>query len=378
MSLALGHVRAVTIGATLAFFLGACTAPTQSEPTGAQGAADEDFGLAQNTDWTIDRGATQKVRVVAYGDSIFAGYQGGLQKVGRRAAPYVAAELLALRWQANVEVVRRAQTGGVAADVLTAMTNDKSFMQDPSTRAVYFEMCGNDYLQARQAFASATGTCDTAKLDAALATCITNVDKAMTLVNATATTATTKGVANLYYPGFDKDVAAARCTDASGQHPKIQDVLLPYMARSNYRTCSVARQRGFGCADTFAEFMAADVDTNDDGLVDSDALRLDPSGAETEAAYVTRITQTLRATLRDGHHHGLPPGAAAGDAADYIYSDDIHPTVYLGMVNVGSTGTAPPDFTDAQLGSGRNPMWNLYGHERLGAALAAFAPAAAE
>jgi len=40
--------------------------------------------ITQNTSWTITRsGATSTYRVVAYGDSIFAGYNGGLFSVAR-------------------------------------------------------------------------------------------------------------------------------------------------------------------------------------------------------------------------------------------------------------------------------------------------------
>ena len=49
--------------------------------------------INQNTSWTINRtGATGTYRVVAYGDSIYAGYNGSLFSVARRASPYVSGQ----------------------------------------------------------------------------------------------------------------------------------------------------------------------------------------------------------------------------------------------------------------------------------------------
>jgi hypothetical protein len=237
-------------------------------------------------------------------------------------------------------------------------------MEAASTRAVHFEMCGNDYLSARKRLAAGSGQCDLTGLDAALQTCSTNTERAMQRINSSAPAAAKKVVSNLYYPGYDADNTLARCTDASGQRVNIQKVLLSYMARSNWRVCSLAKQYGFGCADSFAEFMGSDADTNSDGVADSDALRFDPS--ETEAAYVDRISGRLRATVVDANHKGT--GGPAGATADFIFTDDIHPTAFGPQISTG-TGQGPADFTDAQIVNGKNPQWNSYGHERMGWAL---------
>ena len=42
-------------------------------------------------------------------------------------------------------------------------------MQAADTRVVMFEMCGNDFLQARSSFEGQTGTCNYSVLDTALA-----------------------------------------------------------------------------------------------------------------------------------------------------------------------------------------------------------------
>jgi lysophospholipase L1-like esterase len=335
------------------------------------GTFHEGLSIGQNTTWTIDRGSSQTFRVVAYGDSIFAGYQGGIFQVARRGAPYVAGEYLAKTWSTNVEVVRRAETGGLASEVLGRIVDDKSYMEDPSTRVVYFEMCGNDYLQARRAFASSSGACDLSMLSAALDTCTGNTKQAMDQINASARTAKRKAVANLYYPGFDRDNVAAGCTDpATGVQANVQTVLLPLIARSNWRVCDLARQNDFGCADAFAEFMGADYDTNGDGVVDTVGLRFRPG--ESEDAYVKRITTTLRATVRDANHHGL----AAGSTIGYLFTDDIHPTAFSDSIGNGADGRSSPDFPDSQIVGGKNPKWYLFGHERIGMALANLGPAA--
>ena len=350
----------------------ACAAPSSEEQSEDSvqsiSQTDPDLTLPQTSDWTIETpGATKKVRVVAYGDSIFAGYNRSLFSVARRAAPLVAGEYLALTSKVNVEVVRRTESGAVASQVESRIQKEKSYMQDPSTRAVYFEMCGNDYLQARDAFKNQSGTCDFSGLDEALATCSANIASAMKTINASAPAAASKVVMNLYYPGYGADDANADCTDASGAQVHVQNALFPYMAHSNWRACTLAKQNGFGCADAFAEVMGADYDSNGDGKIDSDALRFDPN--ESEDAYVERITVTLRSTVIDSNKKELTSAKTVG----YLQGDDTHPT-YYGSTIGSFGGSGAPDFTAAQISGGKNPQWNLFGHERIGHALAKFNP----
>ena len=78
--------------------------------------------LNQNVSWTIDRpGTTTKYRVVAYGDSIYAGYNGSITNAARFAAPTVDAEYLSALWNADIESVRRAKSGAVASDVTSGV-----------------------------------------------------------------------------------------------------------------------------------------------------------------------------------------------------------------------------------------------------------------
>ena len=66
---------------------------------GSQAAAST---LNQNVSWTIDRaGSTTKYRVVAYGDSIYAGYNGSTTNAAKFSAPTVEAEYLAAQWNTD-------------------------------------------------------------------------------------------------------------------------------------------------------------------------------------------------------------------------------------------------------------------------------------
>jgi lysophospholipase L1-like esterase len=333
--------------------------------------------ITQNTSWTIDRaGTTAKYRITAYGDSIYAGYHGSLSNVARRAAPWADGEYMSALWNSDIEVIRRCKSGAVASDIYNnKIVAERSYMQTTNTRVVTFEMCGNDGLQARSSFAGQSGTCDYTPLNNAQANCTTYLQNAMTYINANAYSGIKlKVVANLYYPGYNADNALSGCTDAT-THAKVnkQQVFLPYIARMNWRACNFANTYGFQCADDFAQYMGADYDSNGDGQIDSDALRY--VQGESEAAYVTRITSTLRSTIRDANTHFV----SAGTSYDYIQSDDTHPTYYLSStIGVGffggtGTGSGPPDFVT--ISGGKNPVWNQYGHERMGWALSVYNPA---
>lgn len=322
--------------------------------------------LNQNVSWTINRaGTSTKYRVVAYGDSIYAGYNGSTLNAAKYAAPTVDAEYLSATWNADIESVRRAKSGAVAQDVYqNKIVAERSFMQNSSTRVVTFEMCGNDGLQARTAFKNQSGTCNFKVLTDAEATCKTYVGKAMDYINANAYPGTKlKIIGNLYYPGYDADNTQSSCKDPNtGATVKMQDRFLPSLARMNYWMCELARTKGFQCADNFAEFMGADIDTNGDGLPDVDGLRYIPG--ETEQNYVLRITSTLRNTLRDASQKF----ATAGSSFDYIQSDDVHPTYTGTTVTSGlfgdTKGSGAPRSTSFP--NGKSPLWNQYGHERMG------------
>ena len=332
--------------------------------------------VTQNTSWTIDRaGTTTSYRVTAYGDSIYAGYYGSISRVAKRAAPWVDGEYLSQLWNADIQVYRRAKSGAVASDIYNnKIVAERSYMQSSNTRVVTFEMCGNDGLQARSNFAGQSGTCNLTPLNNAQTNCTTYTAAAMDYINANAAAGTKlKVVANLYYPGYAADNALANCT-ISGVRPNKQEIFLPYLARMNWRACNFAAQKGFACADSFAQYMAADYDSNGDALIDSEAIRF--VNGESESAYVNKIVSTYRATLRDANTHFVN----ASTSYDYIQSDNTHPTytgatVYVGFFGGTGSGSGAPDYTDAQIVGGKNPVWNQLGHERMGWALSVYNPA---
>ncbi|WP_246480205.1 SGNH/GDSL hydrolase family protein [Inhella gelatinilytica] len=331
--------------------------------------------LNQNVSWTIDRaGTTAKYRVVAYGDSIYAGYNGSTTSAAKYSAPTVDAEYLSALWNADIESVRRTKSGAVASDVYAnKIVAERSYMQATNTRVVTFEMCGNDGLQARTAFKDQTGTCNYGVMDTALANCKTNVAKAMDYINANAYAGVKlKVISNVYYPGYAADNVQSSCKDATtGATVNLRDKFLPYLAKMNYWMCEYARLKGFKCADNFAEYMGADYDSNGDGLVDADGLRY--QSGETELNYVTRLTSTLKSTLRDANTKML----SASSSYDYIQSDDVHPTYNGGTVTAGlfggTTGTGAARYISFT--SGKNPIWNQLGHERMGWRISTYNPA---
>jgi lysophospholipase L1-like esterase len=336
--------------------------------------------LTQNLSWTIDRaGTSTKYRVVAYGDSIYAGYNTGLFSIALFAAPTVDADYLQNKWKVDMDIQRRCKSGAVASDVYNnKIVSEKSYMQATNTRVVTFEMCGNDGLQARSSFKGQTGTCNYGVMDTALNNCTTYQQAAMQYINANAYSGTkVKAIANLYYPGYGADNVNSSCKDATtGAVVNMRNKFLPYIAKMNWRACNFANTYGFKCQDNFAMFMGADYDSNGDGKIDSDGLKY--VQGESEAAYVTRITSTLKGTIRDANTHY----ASSTTSYDYIQSDDTHPTYSGGDVSTGiipggtASGSSAPDLADSQYVGGKNPFWQKYGHERMGWGLSLFNPTA--
>ncbi|MBX3024289.1 PxKF domain-containing protein [bacterium] len=329
--------------------------------------------IAQNSAWNVTRtGSTQTYRVVAYGDSIFAGYTSATS-IARRAAPHVMGEYLAALSGQKVEIRRRCQSGAVAADIYNTRLNtttDRAFMQDANTRVVMFEMCGNDYLQARSSFRSAAGACNYSGLQTAGTNCRTYTELAMKNINQYAHANTkVKVVMNLYYPGFDADNAYSACTDpvngdpANGNRVHMRTLFLPLLAESNWWTCHLAEQYGFECADAFAQYMARDYDGNGDGRIDSDAIRY--LKGESLDDYRSRIL-SLAGTLRDANLKLVTNSTTF----DYIQSDDTHPTFEGATASAFLTtpgGDVAVQFATAgPYPDGKNPHWNWNGHDRMG------------
>jgi hypothetical protein len=172
-----------------------------------------------------------------------------------------------------------------------------------------------------------------------------------------------KLISTLHYPGIDADNKVSTCKDAStGKGVNVAEMMLVRAARTNWMMCNTARQKGFVCVDSFAQIMAADYDSNGDGKIDSEAVSY--VAGESEASYVTRITQTLRSTIRDANKKYI----TASSSYDYIQSDDVHPSFTGGSVSTGfsgsASGTASPRYTTFT--GGKSPIWNQFAHERMG------------
>ena len=336
--------------------------------------------IAQNVSWTIQREApVAKYRLTAYGDSLYAGYKGSISEVATWNAPQVMGEYASNAWNADIEVVRRAKSGAVAGEVYEdKVVDDDDYMEHEDTRIVTFEMCGNDALQARSNLAGQDEgeDCDYTPLAEALVDCANYLEQSMVYINEHAAAGVKlKLVSNLYYPGYDEDDVMTDCNDPElGVPVNRQDVFLPYLARINWTVCSLAAQNGFECADTFAQFMGSDYDSNGDQKTDWRALRY--IEGESQDDYVERISVTLRETIRDPNTHFVN----AKRSRDYIRSDNTHPTYRGGETDVGTLGGSgggegPPRFEPERYRNNfKNPIWRKFGHERFGRTLALFIP----
>lgn len=324
--------------------------------------------IAQNSAWNVTRsGATSTYRFVAYGDSIYAGYKDAFT-ICRRAAAHDAAEYAAAKWGQNVEVRRRCQSGAVASGVYNRIVSDRSYMQTTNTRLVTCEMCGNDYLQARSSFKSQTGTCNYSVLTTAFNNCKYYTDLSIKYINTNASPNTrVKIIGNLYYPGYSADNVLTGCNDpTTGQPINCRDKFLPLLVESNWETGNLANTYGWVLADNFAEYMAADYDSNNDGQIDSDQIRYIPG--ETKDAYKNRIMAAYAAgILKDARTTKMINPTTS---VTYLLSDNTHPT-YLGAT-AGTLFTTPGGnvsvywATTGAYPNGKNPSWNLNGHDRLG------------
>jgi lysophospholipase L1-like esterase len=324
--------------------------------------------IAQNSAWNVTRpGATESLRIVAYGDSIYAGYTAPTT-VWRRAGPHVAGEYLAAVYGQNVEIRRRAQSGATASGIYSRITSaaDRAFMQTANTRVVTFAMCGNDYLQARSAFAGQTGQCNYTPLNNALSTCLDFTERSIQYINANAhPNVKLKIAGNIYYPGFDADNVETRCTDPqSGETFNRRDRFLPLLAESNWTTCTLAEQYGWACADFFAEYMAADFDSDGKGMTDRDAIRF--RSGESKEDYLHRITVEHVHLLSDSNFKEISPEESVG----YLISDNTHanglgPTAGTFLSTPGGN-VAVWHPTPGSYPERKNPTWNRNGSDRLG------------
>ncbi|MET0348996.1 MAG: hypothetical protein ABW067_04320 [Rhizobacter sp.] len=98
----------------------------------AAGADASASTITQNASWTVDRSlTTTKYRVVAYGDSIFAGFNTGVTSVAKYPGPTVQAEYLSALWKADIESIRRTKSGALAQDIYdNKIVAERAYMQN--------------------------------------------------------------------------------------------------------------------------------------------------------------------------------------------------------------------------------------------------------
>jgi hypothetical protein len=334
-----------------------------------------DGTIAQNSAWNVQRtGSGPALRIVAYGDSIKAGYI-DVNNVAWRASTHVSAEYGAALWGQTIEVRRRGQSGAVAQGIFNRInsTTDRAFMQTANTIGVDIAMCGNDYLQARSSFAGQSGTCNYGVLETALANCAHWTEESIKNINRYAhSNVKLKVVGNLYYPGYASDNQMTSCSDpGTGQPINRRDRFLPLIAESNWRTCNLAEQYRWVCKDNFAEFMAADYDSNGDGEIDREFVRY--RSGESLEDYLARILDAYEAGLfSDSNFKATAPATTVG----YLLSDNTHMTYQGPTAKAGLAGGTPGGNVTVQFPTagaypdGKNPIWNVNGHDRMGYAMA--------
>ena len=308
-----------------------------------------------------------------FGDSIYAGYDKSLSlsSVARRADPYVVGDYLATQWNANLEVVRLTESGATASQILNDEVNGygASYLT-AATRVVMLDSCGNDFLQARTSINGQTGSCNFGGLDTAIANCISSTKASLAQINSLISGVSglrgktvSRLLMNLYYPGFASDNTNLQCT-VSGVTPNRQSVYLDRLGQANFQLCGAAEAAGWKCVDDFSHYMAADYDTNNDGIVDQVNIAY-RGQSEGEAAYRSRINGYRTTIIHDSKTKGAV-NSTGHFSADYLLNnDDTHPTYTGGTI--GATTGAPSSVSHAQdFTTLPNQYWNVYGHERGG------------
>jgi len=249
-----------------------------------------------------------------YGDSIAAGYCG----------IFCRNDSLTVRYARHVANARDARVDyrgrAVSGDVMTSIA-DEIFSYVSDLRAadyVTLEGCGNDFLDARSTYRSASNCADESPLANALATCKSQMVRALDKIALERKAGSTVQIMALYYPGINSD--KSRICNGMNHF----DIFLDYIAEANWFTCNEAWKRGFKCMDGIAAFNAADFDTtlDADTAVDNAQIRLDPAiDTNNFAGYYSRIYGN-RAVLTDAN----TKRTTATTTVDYLLSDDTHPT----------------------------------------------------
>lgn len=252
--------------------------------------------------------------VTTFGDSIAAGYCGLFCTNDSLTVRY--AKAVANARDARVDYRGRAVSGEVMAEIVGEIQGNLTDLR--AADYVTLEGCGNDFLDARDTYRGQSNCTEEAPLANALATCKTQMVRALDTIAANRKAGSTVQVMVLYYPGVASDKGRS-CNGMSHF-----DVFLDYLAEANWFTCNEAWKRGFKCTDGLAAFNAADVDTtlDADTLVDAAQIRINQATDQNNfAGYYSRI-QDNKAVISDANTKRV----SATSTVDYLISDDTHPT----------------------------------------------------
>jgi lysophospholipase L1-like esterase len=248
-----------------------------------------------------------------YGDSIAAGYCGIFCRNDSLTVRY--GRHVANARDARVTYQGKAVSGEVMSQIAGRVVADTTL---GSADYITIEGCGNDFLNARSTYRDSSNCAVETPLANALATCKTQVVRALTDIAARRKAGSVVQVMALYYPGVNSDKGRI-CNGMSHF-----DIFLDYIAEANWFTCNEAWKRGFKCMDGLAAFNAADFDTtlDADTAVDAAQLRMSQAvDANNFAGYYSRLYES-RAVITDAN----TKRTSSTTTVDYLLSDDTHPT----------------------------------------------------
>lgn len=280
----------------------------------AGGRAEAAAGSESRTLNPSDGSYTTTRVVTAFGDSIAAGYCG----------IFCRNESLTVRYARHVANARDARVSyrgrAMSGEKMTQIANriDANLTDLRAADYITLEGCGNDFLDARSTYRSSSNCTNESPLANALATCKTQMVRALDRIATERKPGSIVQLLGTYYPGVASDKSRS-CNGMSHF-----DIFLDYLAEANWFTCNEAWKRGFKCTDGLAAFNAADVDTalDPDSTVDAAQIRMS-QGVDFNnfGGYYSRI-QDNKAVITDANTKRV----SASSTVDYLLSDDTHPT----------------------------------------------------
>jgi len=280
----------------------------------ASGRAEAAAGYESRTINPTDGTYTTTRIQATFGDSIAAGYCGLFCRNDSLTVRY--AKRVADARDARVDYRGYAVSGEIMSEIVGEISYNLSSLRVADY--VTLEGCGNDFLDARGTYRDSSNCADESPLANALATCKTQMVRALDLFAANRKAGSIVNVMALYYPGINADKSRT-CNGMTHF-----DIFLDYIAEANWFTCNEAWKRGFKCTDGLATFNAADVDTtlDADTLVDASQIRISQAtDADNFAGYYSRVYDN-RAVLTDASYKRT----SSTTTVDYLVSDDTHPT----------------------------------------------------